>query len=73
MHIPTTTPLGGIAPVSGADLALHDFVHVSWHVLMPYTLFGAGLMAYSQARLLRGQRALKKESVITLPAKTLKV
>jgi hypothetical protein len=64
MHIPQTTPLGSVAPLSGVDLSLHEFVGLSWHVLMPYTLLGGGLMFYSQYRLLRGQRALKRESAV---------
>ena len=62
MHIPQTTQLGTIAPLSGAGLSLHEFAGVSWHVLMPYTLLGAGLMSYSQYRLLRGQRALNRQA-----------
>ena len=62
MHIPQTNPLQGVAPISGVDIVLHKFAGVSWHVLVPYTLFGAGLMAYSQVRLVHGQRALKQQA-----------
>ena len=62
MHIPQTTPVASITPISGVDAVLHGFVGVSWHVLMPYTVLGAGLMAYSQARLLKGQYVLNRQT-----------
>ena len=62
MHIPVTTPLGSIAPLSGVEISLHEFTGLSWHVLMPYALFGAVLMSYSQYRLLRGQRVLNRQA-----------
>lgn len=59
MHVPyTTTPITTVGPLTGLDTSLHEFVGVSWHILMPYTLLGAALMLYSQTRLLRGQHAL---------------
>ena len=63
MHIPqTTTPIASVTPISSLDAVLHGFVGVSWHVLMPYTILGAGLMAYSQARLIQGQHALNRQA-----------
>jgi hypothetical protein len=61
MHIPQTTPTPTIAPITGVDLGLHRFIGLSWHVLMPYTLFGACLVIYSQTRLALGERAYKKQ------------
>jgi hypothetical protein len=61
MHIPQTTPIASIAPLSGAEVTLHEFVGLSWHVLMPYSLFGGGLIIYSHVKLLRGQRVLNQQ------------
>lgn len=61
MHIPQTTPVASIAPLSGVDVTLHEFAGLSWHVLMPYALFGGGLIIYSHVRLLRGQRVLNQQ------------
>jgi hypothetical protein len=58
MQIPQMTPVASIVPLTSFDATLHQLVGVSWHVLIPYTVLGAGLMTYSQARLVRGQRAL---------------
>jgi hypothetical protein len=69
MHIPQTTPVASIAPLSGAEVTLHEFVGLSWHVLMPYSLFGGGLIIYSHAKLLRGQRVLSKQHNATPKAK----
>jgi hypothetical protein len=62
MQIPTSAPVSTIAPISGVDAALHTFVGVSWHILLPYTLFGALVMIYSQNRLMRGQRIINREA-----------
>ncbi len=62
MHIPQTTPATTVVPATGLSTALHEFVGVSWHVLAPYAVLGAGLMAYSQVRLVRGQRALNRQA-----------
>ena len=62
MQIPNNLPVGTIAPISGVDAALHTFVGVSWHVLLPYTVFGAVVMVYSQNRLMRGQRMINREA-----------
>lgn len=60
MYLPSnTTIVGSLTPVTAVDLSLHTFLGVSWLVLLPYTLFGAVLMVYSQSRLIRGQRQLK--------------
>lgn len=68
MYTPTHTFFGSLTPVTGVDLSLHTFVGVSWHVLLPYTVFGAALMVYSQSRFLRGQHVLKREGVLAGPA-----
>lgn len=61
MYTPINTPIfGSVAPVAAVDLTLNTFLGVSWHVLLPYTIFGAALMIYSQTMLLRGQRHLKR-------------
>jgi len=48
--------------VSTVDVSLHELVGINWHVLLPYTVFGAGLMFYSQYRLVRGQQVLKQQA-----------
>jgi len=63
MHIPRATPVSTVAPISGVAASLHTIANLSWHVLLPYTLLGAGIMAYSQFKLFRGQRALKRDSL----------
>jgi hypothetical protein len=63
MYTPVTTPIfGSLAPTATVDLSLHTFIGVSWHILLPYTLFGGVLMIYSQSRLILGQRSLKRAS-----------
>lgn len=61
MHVPTTSPLTNIGPVSSANIAIHELTGISWHVLMPYTALGGVLMIYSQTRLFRGERAMRKQ------------
>lgn len=68
MQIPTTTPVGTLTSLSGADVTLHTLVNVSWHVLLPYTVFGAAVMVYSQSRLLRGQYMLNRQADETAKA-----
>ncbi len=48
--------------VPAVDITLHTFLGVSWVILLPYTIFGIALMAYSQSRLMRGQRAINRQS-----------
>ncbi|MDB5176214.1 MAG: hypothetical protein JWM81_1072 [Candidatus Saccharibacteria bacterium] len=61
MYTPTNAPLlGSLAPVTSVDLSLHTLLGASWHILLPYTVFGGVLMVYSQSRLIRGQRQLKR-------------
>ncbi|HUC88306.1 MAG TPA: hypothetical protein VMR95_04115 [Candidatus Binatia bacterium] len=70
MQVPhTITPLTTLGPISGVDTTLHQFVGVSWHVLMPYTVLGGGLMLYSQTRLMRGQHAMAKATKATTSKK----
>jgi len=60
MYVPTNiTIIGSLTPITAVDLSLHTFLGVSWFILLPYTLLGVGLMIYSQARLMRGERDLK--------------
>lgn len=61
MQIPQMTLVSSITPVPSVDVTLHELVGVSWHILMPYTVIGVGLMTYSQVRLVRGQRVLSNE------------
>ncbi len=65
MNVPQASIASAVVPTSTADIVLHNFIGLSWHILMPYTIFGAGLMIYSQYRLTRGQYALKKASTFT--------
>jgi hypothetical protein len=59
MHVPQTTLVSNIVPVSGGvDVTLHNLVGLSWEILIPYTILGLGLMAYGQIRLARGERML---------------
>lgn len=44
------------------DTTLHEAAGISWHVLLPYTFFGAGLMVYSQIRLTWGQHIMSKQA-----------
>lgn len=61
MYVPSNTPLvGSITPVATVDVSLHTFIGISWHILLPYTVLGLGLMLYSQTMLMRGRRALKR-------------
>ncbi len=63
MYIPTnTTIVGSITPITTIDLSLNTFLGISWFVLLPYTVFGIMLMVYGHGRLVRGQRALKKQN-----------
>jgi hypothetical protein len=62
MYVPTNSAfIGGITPITSVDVTLHTFLGVSWHILLPYTIFGAALMAYGQTRLLIGQQQLKSQ------------
>jgi len=61
MYTPLHTFGTSILPVASVDVTLHTFLGVSWMILLPYTIFGAALMIYSQSRLMRGQRAIKRE------------
>jgi hypothetical protein len=63
MQIPQMTLTANVVRFSSVDTTLHEVAGVSWHVLLPYTLFGAGLMAYSQARLTWGQHILRQQAV----------
>lgn len=60
MYTPLHTACS-VLPIASVDLSLHTFLGVSWMILLPYTVFGAALMIYSQTRLMRGQRAIKRE------------
>lgn|GEM_PF-6826315 len=61
MYVPTNiTLIGSLTPVTAVDLSLNTFLHISWLVLLPYTLLGVGLMIYGQSRLMRGERAIKR-------------
>lgn len=62
MHIPQTTPTATVIRASGLDATLHEVAGINWHVLLPYTVFGAGLMVYSQFRLVRGQRVMNQKA-----------
>ena len=67
MYTPLHT-FGSILPVATVDVSLHTFLGVSWMILLPYTFFGLALMIYSQSRLLRGQRAIKREEKLAATA-----
>jgi hypothetical protein len=62
MYIPQTISTISVARVSSLDVTLHEVAGINWHVLLPYTVFGAGLMTYSQYRLVRGQHILKQQA-----------
>ncbi|HXE10359.1 MAG TPA: hypothetical protein VN554_02940 [Verrucomicrobiae bacterium] len=68
MQIPQMSPTAAVLRVSGLDATLHEVAGVNWHVLLPYTALGGGLMVYSQVRLLRGQHVLKRQ-LVAQPAK----
>jgi hypothetical protein len=66
MYTPITNPIfGTVAPIASTDISLHVLLGLSWHILLPYTIFGALLMIYSQTRLMRGQRELKRSNLDT--------
>ena len=65
MYAPTNiTLIGSLTPAAAIDLSLNTFVGVSWHILLPYTILGIGLMIYGQSRLMRGERMLKSQDSI---------
>jgi hypothetical protein len=62
MYLPNNLSLlGALTPTAGIDLSLHTLLGLSWHILLPYTLLGAALMIYSQGRLARGERELRRQ------------
>lgn len=64
MYTPITSPIfGTIAPIAGTDISMHILLGFGWHILLPYTIFGALLMVYSQSRLIRGQRELERSKL----------
>lgn len=72
MYVPTNSALvGSLTPLTSIDVSLHTFIGISWMVLLPYTALGAALLVYSQSRLIRGQRDLKRyeqvDPVMTSP------
>lgn len=50
----------GLAHIAALDISLHTLLGISWLILLPYTIFGACLMVYSQAKLLHGQHKIKR-------------
>lgn len=65
MYTPlNNTFASSLATVATVDVSLHSALGISWRILLPYTVFGAVLMIYSQSRLFKGQfelaRATKK-------------
>lgn len=62
MYVPTNVTIIGGIPITAVDLSLHTFLGISWMILLPYTIFGIALMAYSQTRLMRGERKLKQHN-----------
>ena len=69
MQLPQMTLGASIVRVTSVDTTLHEVAGFSWHVLLPYTFFGAGLMAYSQLRLTWGQHVLSKQAPKSRKAK----
>jgi len=63
MYTPINNSL--FATITPVDVSLHTFLGLSWHILLPYTVFGGVLMAYSQSRLMRGQRDLKRAEALS--------
>lgn len=63
MHVPQVSLEASVAPTSALDAGLHKFVGLSWHVLLPYTILGGVLMLYSQSRLVRGQKVMRRTGV----------
>lgn len=62
MYTPINNHLAGsLTPFAAIDFSLHSFLGFSWFILLPYTLFGIALMAYSQTMLFHGQHQLKRE------------
>lgn len=64
---PQISLASSVVPVSSTDIALHDLIGVSWHMLIPYTVVGIGLMTYGQFRLVRGQKALLNKRGANMP------
>lgn len=61
MQIPQMTLTANVVRFSSVDMTLHEVAGFSWHVLLPYTFFGAALMIYSQLRLTWGQHILRQQ------------
>lgn len=62
MQLPHMTLGANIVRATTVDTTLHEAAGISWHVLLPYTFFGAGLMVYSQIRLTWGQHIMSKQA-----------
>lgn len=60
MNIPQINLSASVTPLTSIDLSVHQLIGVSWHILLPYTFFGTGLMLYSQFRFISGQRNINK-------------
>lgn len=66
MYIPNTTIIGSIVPVTGGiDIGLNTLLGIGWHILLPYTFLGIGLMLWSQSRLYKGERELRRQTAVT--------
>lgn len=61
MYTPSTTTFGIVPIGGGVDITLHTLLGIGWHVLLPYTLLGIVLVFWSQSRLYKGERALKRQ------------
>jgi len=61
MYTPLNTSFAsGVTTMATVDLSLHSALGVSWKILLPYTIFGAILIVYSQSRLYKGQFAIAR-------------
>jgi hypothetical protein len=64
MQLPQMTLGANVVRATTVDTSLHEIAGISWHVLLPYTFFGAGLMVYSQLKLTRGQHILRQQATV---------
>jgi cell division protein FtsL len=67
MYVPSNISIvGNITPITAIDLSLNTFLGISWYILLPYTALGVVLMIYSQSRLMRGERDLKRQEKLEM-------
>ena len=62
MHIPQPSIPSTIIKITTISAGLHEFVKISWEILIPYTIFGLSLMIYGHIRLMVGQNLMSSDA-----------